>query len=59
MACLADFVPELIELGVVRAVFNVAQFMEHRVKDLLEGEEVPVPVGPPKPELHLGASTHV
>ena len=56
---LAQHIPEFVESGIVGAVLDVAELVEHRVEDLLEGEEIPIPVGPPQAKLHLGAAPNI
>lgn len=56
---LSKFIPELVELGIMRAVRIVAELMKHRVEDLIIRIEISVSIRPAKPQLHVHPTTHI
>lgn len=56
---LSEFVPELVEAGIVRAMDIMAKLMKHCIKNLIKGEEIPISVRPPQPQLHMQPASHI
>ena len=56
---LSDFIPKLVELRIMRTMLIVAKLMKHGIKNLIKWEEIPIPVGPPKSQLHLNATPYI
>jgi len=58
MIDLSRFIPELVELDIVRDEHLVAELAKHRVEDLIIRIEMIVSIRPPEPQLHAQASVH-
>lgn len=56
---IAELVPQRMEFAVVRPVDNVAEFVEHGVGDLFDGEELGSVARVAEAEHDLLASVHI
>ena len=56
---LSDFIPKLVEICIMRTMDIVAKLMKHGIKNLIEWEEIPISVGPPKSQLHMNATPYI